>query len=928
MGTQSFCSRVIGVLGLFGLLGLAACTAPDSEGFRIGPAPEKVEDSFQIQSHFEAGQKHTLIGLKKTSLEKYFLMIPQMRMSEASSGLTLFEPQVVYFKATSTQVGLFELNTAVIFDDIASERLVQSFPISSETDDYVFFEWTHGLDAIVQRSPYDSSSAQGLRRFSDGIDDVLDVVSSFMEKAEFVNNELRFRQLSRVRHNVLTFRKDPGALTPEDQGEAGSVDAREFSVTLDLVLRPYEPSVGITPQLSKLDKGFGFFTRPLAHKSWSDVRNVILRWDIAPAKGPIRVRVSSKVPTHLLAAVSEGVQYWNRILGRSVLVVETGADPQAALEERTIMIHWVDWRDAGFAYAGFQADPLTGEILQGQVFMTSSWELAGLSYDQLRGSLARVMPQPRGFQLQNAPCSYHHDIAFAWADHPGLLTGTTGAPGAETSLEHVIRHVVAHEMGHALGLRHNFAASFYSPLTPEETWQKADEFLKKGTIAAVATATSVMDYSTAIDDVLGGKYILNGVMDYDRKVMAWAYLGDNSEKSLNFCSDENLAPAKRSLGCAVFDSSRRPLEMEARLEKLNRDRGLWREHAQLMVALFPEKGLSRDVDEVLNAREKLIANQPTTTRFTAARDIFSEIQPIYSTVNLKDWEKPEVVEALKKKAWLEQVEALGLLQLFDMALPWTQDVDTTGQSHWAVDQVFWSRQLDGVLKMPQFNQGTTGAGVSFVLPTSDRDRVEKYLKTKLTASALQPGLVALAQAWPGPKKSRVNPVTRKPETKDFVYQAIPSLKGEMPQVLQRTLTLMRTAKSLKTVVVNATVSLDIPELLFATDAFNDWPALFDPRYNLNSDKALVESLLAGMKENLADIYALWGVPTPEAVATTELRRLFTEKSAALPKVAKDWAEAELRRIEYFEKSFSEKPATSQSDSGQAIAPVSAEDDEV
>lgn len=896
-------------IGAAALFSLAACHSADNSGFRLAPAPSAIHESFDVTTFAKSGTGRRggfVLGLKKSSLEKYFLLIPQLRSGGATGHVNLFEPQVVYFKMAGGQVGLFELNTARIYDDVTTDNLLQTFAVTFETPDFVYFDWDYGLSAIVARSPYAGGSAGAKRLFTEGSDQLLDVVQSFIDRAEFKDNVLRVRQISRVREAVLRFRKDPSELTAEDGGEVGVTEMRDSTMTMDLVLRPYESAAKtIAPRWSKLDKGFGYFTRLMARAGSAEPREAILRWDTDPTRGPIRVRVSRNVPAHLLPAVREGIEYWNRVLGRPVLKVETGVDPSAELEERSVMVHWVDWRDAGFAYAGFQSDPLTGEILQGQIFMTSSWMLTGQSYEDLRGSLTdrvapRVQALPVGARPLASSCTYHADAGSVW---------TTKAPAAltETALPHVIRGVVAHEMGHVMGLRHNFAGSYYNGVDEELHFNSAREFLKTGAIAALPTTISIMDYANAIDDVMNGKYIQSGVLSYDQSVIDWGYAGNESRKSLPFCADEQMAPDKKSIGCDVFDSSRHPAAFDSRLDTLNRGRGLWRDFAQIMNALKPDAQSQVDLNDVLNAKEKLGANVPPAANFATARALFTEAQKTHDTKDLKNWERPDDAAKAQKAAWHEQGDRLGLIALFELALPFRGETAPDGTPIAILDAKYWDRQIEAMVQSPRFSQGRNYNDVAYDLSADQTAKLRKFFEVKLTPDPYAVGLKALTQAFPGPDRVVVNTETGKPEKKTLKYQEFATLKAQMPEVLARSLTLMRDAKSVTNVVLG-TASIDLPVRRFAPATFADFAGLFDPRYNPNSSAALTNALIVGLKSELSPVYGAWGIADAGPLATTELRRIFKEKGADAPDAVKTFVEAELARIESFEAAFTKSEA--------------------
>ena len=171
-------------------------------------------------------------------------------------------------------------------------------------------------------------------------------------------------------------------------------------VVVHYYLSPYDPSPDFHPFEMKNLRRFGFYE---TYPQWRSDRWVLYAMKFNVHE-PIVFAVSSAVPERRRAAVRDGVLYWNRAFGQSVIRVIDAPPGVRAPSPAYNVIQWVTSGD--FASTSYiQSDPLTGQILHAHVFV--------LPETMMEGDL----------EQQN--------------DH--------------------LRYIVAHEVGHALGLRHNFA---------------------------------------------------------------------------------------------------------------------------------------------------------------------------------------------------------------------------------------------------------------------------------------------------------------------------------------------------------------------------------------------------------------------------------------------------------------------------------------
>jgi len=155
---------------------------------------------------------------------------------------------------------------------------------------------------------------------------------------------------------------------------------------------------------------------------------------------PIVFALSPAIPERRRAAVRDGVLYWNRAFGRSLVQVVDAPPGVRAPSPDYNVIQWVT--SGEFASTSYiQSDPLTGQILHAHVFVLPELMMDG------------------DVEQQN--------------DH--------------------LRYIVAHEIGHALGLRHNFAPGKVSTVMG---YFKLPQILKIG--RDIRTGTRALPFDAAV----------------------------------------------------------------------------------------------------------------------------------------------------------------------------------------------------------------------------------------------------------------------------------------------------------------------------------------------------------------------------------------------------------------------------------------------
>jgi len=310
------------------------------------------------------------------------------------------------------------------------------------------------------------------------------------------------------------------------------------------------------------DDRVGYFAN--AVKDFSRDRNAdpyvryVQRWRLAPSDTaaykqgklvepaePIVFYVDRTVPTEYREYVTQGIEAWNeayRAAGyKNAVVAKVAPDDSSwsAEDMRYSTVRWTAAHQMGYAIGPSQTDPRTGEILNADILISSTfvrgWQQ---SYSQLtpgsskNGELAAHLPvQPRTREALRTVLSPKLARRACWAERGKaqqlglqrtmlLARGvmSPGKPMPEKYLGAAIKDLVMHEVGHTLGLRHNFKASSGIP---------TDELHDESYTSEHGVSLSVMDYApvnVALNEDKQGHYWNPNVGTYDEWAIKYGYM--------------------------------------------------------------------------------------------------------------------------------------------------------------------------------------------------------------------------------------------------------------------------------------------------------------------------------------------------------------------------------------------------------------------
>jgi len=489
--------------------------------------------------------------LAKSALDKEFLLstsIISQKVAPTSSGL---QGHVVAFSRKGERLFLMEAREGhVVSPSLPSNLILTEIPVLLETDDDLVLDFDAGMRIIFTQGNWHVSDISGRAFDADATNAAVSIGSSYLEKIETLDSKyVEIRQTAQVYG-------------------AGKVEPYEIRYFIS----PYEKNDNFKPLESSVSYDHvGFFEAPPFVEK--ETGRSVVHATIFDASKPIKYYVSANTPKEYQEAVKDGILYWNRVFGKEIIQVEMAPADITAPDPRRNIVQWVEWDQAGFAYADALMDPRTGEIKSAQVYMTSAFawgsQLRARRMARLLDDSSSVESKSEAFKsglglkgMESASlCSSDRSSQIGHVANVALSSGLSDEAMMKLSQDYV-REVISHEIGHTLGLRHNFAGSLGSNMPVEEIQKRFMDLLKDPSTptADVIPSSSVMEYQPIAEAVINGRQMARKehALPYDVAAIRGAYFGEVQEgdKPL-FCTDSH---AMTHQDCVRFDRGQNPIE--------------------------------------------------------------------------------------------------------------------------------------------------------------------------------------------------------------------------------------------------------------------------------------------------------------------------------------------------------------------------------
>ena len=251
---------------------------------------------------------------------------------------------------------------------------------------------------------------------------------------------------------------------------------------------------------------------------------------------PITYYVDRSVPVEYRKYVKEGIEAWNKAFDaagfkNAIVALDAPDDSTWSAEDaRYSTVRWTAAHQMGYAIGPSQTDPRTGEILNADVLISSTFVTGWNSeFNQMVGpnglltqfdeanNIANTMAASEYEKMCVAEIGKSHELGLQFAAMValGTIDGKDGMP--EEYLGNAIRDLIMHEVGHTIGMRHNFKGSSAIP------YQRLNDkvFTKQNGLTL-----SVMDYAPtniSSDVTKQGDYVNMEVGAYDVWAVRYAY---------------------------------------------------------------------------------------------------------------------------------------------------------------------------------------------------------------------------------------------------------------------------------------------------------------------------------------------------------------------------------------------------------------------
>lgn len=490
------------------------------------------------------------IGINKSALDKEFLLQSSIIMQPRVALGSGLKSRIVRFVERHDDIVLLDsVDGNSITKDIPQNLVLAVFPITSratvDKEEVITFDFNKGMSDLFVAGDWRASDFEGIGYNQATEFRTASVRQSYIEEAKFLDNHLTLRQVAKL--EVVLDEKGTKSYLPTE---------------IKYYLSPYRANETFRPvALSQNFDRMGFF-EVAPYQDQNSVEQI--RISKFNETKPIVFAISANTPELFKQAVKDGILYWNKAYGKELIQVIDAPKGVYAPDLNYNVVQWINWDDAGFAYADAQMDPRTGEILHAQVYFTSAFAVHGKAHARKLLKNINNMNKKKqkyyqvGIQgLTSTPmCNLSMTNAFA-ASLSNLVNSGADDTKILKAAQDYVREVSAHEIGHTLGLRHNFAGSLAMNYSMQDRPKIIKNYFENGkTDDGIIPSSSVMEYQVFEEGAMSGDLIAKSksTLTYDEKAIKTLYYGEkfSAEEIPLFCTDSHVMKGDLA-DCTAFD---------------------------------------------------------------------------------------------------------------------------------------------------------------------------------------------------------------------------------------------------------------------------------------------------------------------------------------------------------------------------------------
>ena len=499
---------------------------------------------------------HDISGLAVDS--DHVIVIEESKLGQQFLLVTTSTPQLksLEFEDSKSRVVMFEIHNGLLYmlespqghisdADLENDIVLAEFPINKQSDGKIYFDFNVGMKSLYNMLPSAWAS---------------DFDGTEYTSQTFDNQNLNIGYVKSVEQNSST-----GRLWLKQVVQTNG-DKGESQLSVDYYLSTYDNNSSFVPTQSPGFDKTGYFETYPQLTEHGVTKRYANKFNLS--KGAVTYAISSNTPQKYRQAIRDGVEYWNNVLGETLVkVIDAPEGIQAPHPEYNI-IQWQDDVTAQYAYASFNDNPLTGELLHAQIYLPSSWVDVAFHDSTYEINLQQDINSSEKICKINIGKHYYQNM---------LQLHSIGAKPLEIQnmVQDLLTYVVSHEVGHTLGLRHNFGGSTVHEYHEQNNTQLYSEYLKtlddddttepSDLFKSVVVTSSTMDYPDEIGDFIIGYQITRGEsFSYDKAAIRYLYKGEEPQVWPFFCTDSEVGAFA---DCQIFDGKQ---ALVHNLEKYNK----------------------------------------------------------------------------------------------------------------------------------------------------------------------------------------------------------------------------------------------------------------------------------------------------------------------------------------------------------------------